>query len=1575
MPKALKEEYVPYSWEIWRERGQPQQELDVTTAFIDVPVDIIAVQGLASTYESTWTHKLSDGTSVMWLRDLLPVDLPDARIMSFEYDSNWLHNPSFVKLKDCGDRLLESIIWDRTHKGGQKMCPIMARRPLILLGHSFGGLVIKQVCLETTKIDRYLTFKALVTAANAKKNHPKYEDYQSVITAVAGVMFLGTPHNGSNFASAGLLQAYLKRFLGHATNVDILRPLVVKSTLDALDDLEENFQNILEYEDRVSMLMSTYFYETKPLNMGPFESKLVVERDSACYGSKSSHQVKLEANHMQMNKFSSRNESNYTRLVECLSDFHRHASRIVEARLGKYQYNSQNPGGNVMEIRRWLSPETTQNDVYERRQADRLDGTCEWAYHRKTICTWLDINNPSDSVPPADGRAVWVSGKAGSGKSVFAVYLYDQTSRMLRKNNWSATDVSRCSGSSETIDLLYFPISKSSTPASTIRTLIHQLLCFQPTSIELQKVVIDEKGGLEECTSKQGIRILSRLLRHFPLTHIIIDGLDECDKPKDLVEPFKDIGQLHNVCLLFLARQDEELEHIALRHIPGLQMVDIADYNGDDILDFIQTKVFELARINNAISAEADSVVQLISLYACGMFQWVHIVLYALHFAKTKDDVFSTIDRFPRELNEAYENTFHRLSQAPGFELDISVLVLKLLSAAYRSLNWEELAMAVQLQKELDSHRQWDAQTLQDCIDIALQKSRALPHNYFSFLGPLVDIKLSSANNEHPTEPGTTISRLARTVAICHHSLYQWIEGSETSVNRAAPWWEQVHFTRTEAHKTSAGLSLVMLSSRSMLSRYLQDFYNPSRSATPLLNYSGTYWFAHVRAVGASTTFPHLKAGGQHYVTAEPLILSDLTQMMLIHSMDIVAGVCAALSSSLEKINVQNVHNLTKVIALRSLKIALLPASESIASVKKALPDLSKVIQKPQLKRAAMLRNHQDSTAHDTTSGSLGPKLDSDIALQILTNMRRSRKRQIELLCQAARNSRQLAILLAVDPIRAWTYAQIGDSGISPLVALAHASEAIDTYLAASLLAPELFSHYDMADQFSAQRGHRDYGLLSAARHELTVRDYNGFDSAFYRENIMEHYRISKWEWNRTRMLLAAMQMSSVDPYGMDSMLRLWVTEHSLYSRESIESWMPAIQIVRNVPFQKIRGRAINIEERFLGFMSAAVVFLFKYLTFVCPPLEDVFVSARMYFLLVTTAVRPTVSLLFSNRNDFLVAFCFYLLRCRYAPWILGSARITPWTDLKGIFVDPKGYSPAAHPYVTGWMGAIVFAAQHVFILFLMIDDLTNAYEASTGDIFPESLRRRTSFRLNWTNSDASSILQKFESALKSHSFHWFATFRRIIFIEMAFLRLSYLVFDLVHSAAAAATSTLWSWKSAINYALKLAGYVYGRSSGIVESIKWIARSTFWIYLLDRYQEKSLAGLFYRHIVHPALTFLSNFFQGSIQALANQRDACLALLDSLETLVIQAVKQLDFRSLVFSTAAGICFLGFVFWYAMNDPLSLQSAARSCSKAGDVAKKATSIENPTAFLKWKANETDQFAMITFRGSLNDLDGEI
>lgn len=100
-----------------------------------------------------------------------------------------------------------------------------------------------------------------MTAANRQG-----EDYASLLRAIAGVMFLGTPHSGSAFAKPAYLQAMIRQATGHATNIQILRTLQVKS--EVLYELQEKYENVLNDEDNLSGLMPTYFFETKALRLG-----------------------------------------------------------------------------------------------------------------------------------------------------------------------------------------------------------------------------------------------------------------------------------------------------------------------------------------------------------------------------------------------------------------------------------------------------------------------------------------------------------------------------------------------------------------------------------------------------------------------------------------------------------------------------------------------------------------------------------------------------------------------------------------------------------------------------------------------------------------------------------------------------------------------------------------------------------------------------------------------------------------------------------------------------------------------------------------------------------------------------------------------------------------------------------------------------------------------------------------------------------------------------------------------------------------------------------------------------------
>ncbi|KAL3485464.1 hypothetical protein BJX62DRAFT_242897 [Aspergillus germanicus] len=108
-------------------------------------VDIVLVHGLEGDSESTWTY---ESTNLFWPRDLLPKDLPEARILVFSYPASLAyffpetgdHDPTTtpgrhtVELRNALTRLQESTI----SKG----------RPVIFIAHGLGGLI----CAELTSI-------------------------------------------------------------------------------------------------------------------------------------------------------------------------------------------------------------------------------------------------------------------------------------------------------------------------------------------------------------------------------------------------------------------------------------------------------------------------------------------------------------------------------------------------------------------------------------------------------------------------------------------------------------------------------------------------------------------------------------------------------------------------------------------------------------------------------------------------------------------------------------------------------------------------------------------------------------------------------------------------------------------------------------------------------------------------------------------------------------------------------------------------------------------------------------------------------------------------------------------------------------------------------------------------------------------------------------------------------------------------------------------------------------------------------------------------------------------------------
>ncbi|GKT61443.1 LOW QUALITY PROTEIN: ankyrin repeat-containing protein [Colletotrichum tofieldiae] len=117
-------------------------------------VDIIAVPGLGSHALGSWKSPHSDA---VWLRDFLPQDVPNIRVLLYGYDTTLPGSLSRQSIGDLGGILLERVVAFRAGDGVWEKREINAniqqttRRPLIFIGHSLGGLLIKEALIRARR--------------------------------------------------------------------------------------------------------------------------------------------------------------------------------------------------------------------------------------------------------------------------------------------------------------------------------------------------------------------------------------------------------------------------------------------------------------------------------------------------------------------------------------------------------------------------------------------------------------------------------------------------------------------------------------------------------------------------------------------------------------------------------------------------------------------------------------------------------------------------------------------------------------------------------------------------------------------------------------------------------------------------------------------------------------------------------------------------------------------------------------------------------------------------------------------------------------------------------------------------------------------------------------------------------------------------------------------------------------------------------------------------------------------------------------------------------------------------------
>lgn len=166
---------------------------------------------------------------------------------------------------------------------------------------------------------RALSYSNTITSANL-------EQQRSIYVSTFGIIFLGTPHNGSDLAKWG-------SFFESIASIAPKRILDSQSQLiDPLKSQSETLQNINRYFESIMFRFHMLFcHEGKPTSVKGTR-QFVVDEDSAAPGFAIGERMVIEADHSHMCKFATKRSPGYEGVAEAVKRFAVEAPDTIKGR-------------------------------------------------------------------------------------------------------------------------------------------------------------------------------------------------------------------------------------------------------------------------------------------------------------------------------------------------------------------------------------------------------------------------------------------------------------------------------------------------------------------------------------------------------------------------------------------------------------------------------------------------------------------------------------------------------------------------------------------------------------------------------------------------------------------------------------------------------------------------------------------------------------------------------------------------------------------------------------------------------------------------------------------------------------------------------------------------------------------------------------------------------------------------------------------------------------------------------------------------------------------------------------------
>ncbi|KAH6632537.1 hypothetical protein F5144DRAFT_513009 [Chaetomium tenue] len=558
-------------------------------------IDFIFVHGLRGGSIKTWCK--SEDLRLFWPQAWLPRDalLQNARIHSFGYNSDWLDSKeSSLDLHDFGRSLLGEMSTSPALRTGKQT-------PILLIGHSMGGLVMK---------------KAYLLAKQDKRASDLAERIECMF-------FLGTPHRGSDYA----------RLLNN-----VLRASTILSSKQYIADIARNSGAITAINDEFRFFADDLhiwsFYETVKSRIGT-SSGIIVGRDSAVIGHKNEIVNPLNADHRDICKFDSISHPNYifvrNSLVKAVED-------VLGDALSK---RADETTHQISVLETFLHITHTADDDLDVIESAKSDGTCRWVTDLESFKVWQD---PDDDLVSFH----WLAGQAGAGKSVITTHII---------RHLQGLGVDTC--------FYFFRHGQKAqqTISSLLRSLAFQMAVTHPEVREVLFSL--HGSGLrfdkdDERAIWRKLFVNSILQIPLPTTQYwVIDGLDECVDVEKLFLLLQNFDCGFCVRVFFSSRPLPDLEkQVARLRNPVYQHHLSPEETEADIRRFVENNSEDLPVDPEDRPALAEKLVQM----SGGTFLWAGLALEGLRRVFGDDEIDEVLDEMPIGMTPLYDRILESMA-------------------------------------------------------------------------------------------------------------------------------------------------------------------------------------------------------------------------------------------------------------------------------------------------------------------------------------------------------------------------------------------------------------------------------------------------------------------------------------------------------------------------------------------------------------------------------------------------------------------------------------------------------------------------------------------------------------------------------------------------------------------------------------------------------------------------------------------------------------------------------------------------------------------------------------------------